>query len=371
MTAIPVSLGPRRYDVRIQPGLLDHVGGLTRAVAAARSAFIVTDSHVGPLYASRVRASLLSAGYEVSLAGFPAGEPHKTLATLGALFDQVFAASPPPDRDSVVVALGGGVTGDLAGLLAATLLRGVRFVQVPTTLLADVDSSVGGKTGVDHPAGKNLIGAFHQPVGVFIDPGTLATLPSVELASGLAECVKHAVIRDAELLDWIETHAPALQAGDPACLGELIARNVRIKAAVVAADERESGERAHLNFGHTIGHAIEAVAGFQADPAHSLRHGHCVALGMAAANAIAVARGQLPHADAARVEALLARLDLPTRYANLDPGQLLPIMRRDKKARAGKLRFVLPVRLGTVEVVDDVTDAEVVAALDYLARPTT
>lgn len=378
---VRVALGQRGYDVRIKPGLLDEMGHATRAVAPGRAAFIITDSNVRPLYADRASASLAAAGFEVRVASFPAGEMHKTLLTVSTLFDQLFAAPTPPDRDSVVVALGGGVVGDVAGFVAATLLRGVTLVQAPTTLLADVDSSVGGKTGVDHSAGKNLIGAFHQPRAVLIDPQVLATLPPVEFSSGLAECVKHGIIRDGELIPWIEANAEHLRprSGGAALppegaqrLAELIARNVAIKAAIVAADEHEQdkGPRSHLNFGHTVGHAIETAYGFGGGgEGDYLRHGHCVALGMVGANRIAVARGLLSGDDAARVEALLIRLGLPVRLAGLSADSLLGIMRHDKKARAGRLRFVLPaVRLGCVAVHEDVLEVEIRSAIEYLAR---
>jgi 3-dehydroquinate synthase len=371
MKTVRVELGQHSYDVAIAAGLLDDLGGTVRACAHGRAAFLITDSNVGPLYAKRALASLEAAGLAVHLTTFAAGERHKTLVTASALFDDLFAAPTPPDRSSVVVALGGGVVGDVAGFVAATLLRGVPFVQAPTTLLADVDSSVGGKTGVDHAAGKNLIGAFHQPRAVVIDPQLLFTLPTVELSSGLAECVKHGIIRDASLLDWIAQHADALMAGrDGDLLAELIARNVAVKAAVVAEDERErdQGPRTHLNFGHTIGHAIEAAYGFGADREDYLRHGHCVALGMVAANQIAVGRGLLAAAAAARVENLLTRLRLPVRLGGLDAESLLSTMRHDKKARAGLLRFVLPAgRLGAVAVHEDVGAHEIRAAIDSLA----
>lgn len=368
MNLVPVELGSRSYVITIDSGTLDSLGQLARDSAGGRGAYVITDSNVGPLYADRAVRSLTSAGYATHLASFPAGEANKTLATVSSLFDQIFAAPLAPDRDSLVVALGGGVVGDVAGFVAATLLRGVNFIQAPTTLLADVDSSVGGKTGVDHPAGKNLIGAFHQPKAVVIDTATLATLPKVELASGLAECVKHGVLGDASLVDWIDSQAEALLAGEPAALGELIARNVRIKASVVSADERESGVRAHLNLGHTIGHAIEAMAGFDAMGGEYLRHGHCVALGLVAANRIATARGLLPAHEAQRIESLLTRLGLPTRRGGLEAGQLLGIMRHDKKSRAGAIRFVLARHLGEVAVYADVSDAEIVAAIAYLAQ---
>jgi 3-dehydroquinate synthase len=370
MRTVPVELGARSYQITIGRDLLGRIGAMTSAVAEGASAYIITDTNVGPLYADAVAGSLSAGGYAASVVTFPAGEPNKTLATISDLFDRIFAAPRPPERGSVVVALGGGVAGDMAGFVAATLLRGVAFVQVPTSLLADVDSSVGGKTGVDHATGKNLIGAFHQPRGVFIDTDALATLPPVELASGMAECVKHGIIRDLSLVEWIEQHAGELMGGEPDLLGELIARNVAIKAAVVAADEREAGERAHLNFGHTIGHAIEAVAGFEpgADEQDYLRHGHCVALGMVAANRIAVGRDLLAETDTTRIESLLKAVNLPTRREGLADIDVLGIMRRDKKVRGGAIRFVLPAgALGRVDIHADVTDKEILDAIEYLS----
>ena len=369
MKKVRVELGSRSYEVLIGQGLLAEVGPVARAAAGGTLAGIITDSNVGPLYVARVEESLSAAGYATGVATFQAGEPSKTLATAGRLFDQIFSWPTPPDRDSIIVAVGGGVVGDLAGFVAATLLRGVPFVQAPTSLLADVDSSVGGKTGVDHPAGKNLIGAFHQPRAVCIDVDSLATLPAVEWASGLAECVKHGAIRDETLITWIARHAEALAAGDTRLRGELIRRNVAIKAAVVAADERESGQRAHLNFGHTIGHAIEAEFGFTGAGGDYLRHGHCVALGMVAANHIALGRGLLPAAQAERIETLLSALALPVRRAGLDARRLVHTMRHDKKRRGGAMRFVLPAGgLGRVAIHADVTDEEILAAIRYLAK---
>jgi len=368
MRTIPVALGDRAYPVHIGPGLLDEVGATARKAARGRTAYVITDTHVGPLYAERVTASLAAAEYAVETATFAAGEPHKTLATVSDLLDRILTAPTPPDRASVIVALGGGVVGDVAGFVAATLLRGVSLIQVPTSLLADVDSSVGGKTGVDHPTGKNLIGAFHQPRAVCIDTDVLATLPAIELASGLAECVKHGVIRDASLLTWIEGHADALGARDANSLSELISRNVAIKAAVVTADERETGVRAHLNYGHTIGHAIEAVEAFTPEDGY-LRHGHCVALGMVAANHLAVARDRLSEEQAQRVEDLLVTLGLPVRRIGGDGEKLLAIMRHDKKSRGGAIRFVLPSGwLGRVDIHADVTDEEILAAINYLSE---
>ncbi|HET6429583.1 MAG TPA: 3-dehydroquinate synthase [Phycisphaerae bacterium] len=355
---VPVNLGERSYDVSVGVDVLGEVGAAVESLAAAGRAVVITDSTVRGLYAGAVTDSLAAAGVTADVIDFPAGEASKCLAVYGQVMDRLLGLSPAIDRSAVIVAVGGGVTGDLAGFVAATALRGLDYVNVPTTLLADVDSSVGGKTGIDAPAGKNLIGAFHQPRAVLIDAAVLKTLPPRELGNGLAECVKHAVIRDRSLLEFIEDNAAAIRPADSGVLAELIARNVAIKAAVVAADERESGRRAHLNFGHTIGHAIEAACGYGA-----IGHGEAVSLGMVAACHIAVARGLIGGDDAGRVRDLLKALSLPVRFDDLpeipararDPKRLAEIMAHDKKSRAGVPRFVLPTTLGNVAVFDDVT----------------
>lgn len=330
---------------------------------AARSVVVISDSTVAGLYGQRAVDSLAGAGLNVEIIDFPAGERSKTLSTYGQVMDRLFGICPAIDRDCLIVALGGGVTGDLAGFAAATALRGLRWVQCPTTLLADVDASVGGKTGLDHAAGKNLIGAFYQPAGVIVDVGTLETLSEEDLRSGLAECVKHGVIRQANLLDLIEGNVEKIFARDAAVMIDLIARNVAVKAAVVSADERESGERAHLNFGHTIGHAIEVFVGYG-----RITHGQAVSLGMIAADGMAVRRGLLEQEASARIAGLLDRLGLPTRQSGLDADAILSIMAHDKKARAGKIRMVLPSALGTVDVHDDVTEKEIREALASLQQ---
>jgi len=357
-----VELGERSYEVRIGPGLMDALGPAAVAVGSVRQAVIVSDSTVAGLYGRRVVDSVSRAGVAANVLQFPAGESHKTLATAGGLFDRLFAIEPAVDRNCLIVALGGGVPGDLAGFLAATALRGLRWLQCPTTLHADVDASVGGKTGVDHPAGKNLIGAFHQPSGVIIDVETLRTLPAPELQSGLAECVKHAMIRDGALLDFIETNADAIARCDAEIMTELIARNVAIKAGVVADDEREAGRRAHLNFGHTIGHAIEACEGYG-----RITHGQAVALGMVAACILARRKGLVDSALSDRLEAVLRRVGLATRHADLPAEKIWDIMQHDKKARDGKVRFVLPTALGAVEIFDDVSAEDVKEVIRSLA----
>ena len=366
---ITVDLGARSYDVRIAPNLLDQLGPVVANIPGVSQVPVISESTVAALYGQRAVDSLTAAGMDAWEISFPAGEQNKTLATASKLLDQLLTRSPAIDRMTLVVALGGGVAGDLGGFVAATALRGLRWVQCPTTLLADVDASVGGKTGVDHSAGKNLIGAFHQPSGVLIDVETLRTLRPAELANGLAECVKHAVIRDPALLDFIEEHADMLlshtedgkAAFDSDVMTDLVTRNVSIKADVIAGDERESGSRADLNFGHTIGHAIEAFVGYE-----NIRHGEAVGLGMIAENQLAVNRGLLEPAAAERVRNVLIRLALPVQQPALDAGQLWRIMQHDKKTRGGKVRIVLARELGSVDLYDDITESEVNRALDPL-----
>jgi 3-dehydroquinate synthase len=364
---IRIDLGPRSYDVRIGSRLLDGLGQWLGELGCRRAA-IITESNVGPLYGDAAESSLRDANIEASRITFPAGEANKTLPTASAVLDEMLALAPPIDRGTWVLALGGGVAGDLAGFAAAVALRGLKWLQCPTSLLADVDASVGGKTGVDHAAGKNLIGAFHQPSGVLIDVETLRSLDRAELINGLAECVKHAVIRDADLLGWIEDHAEQLLARDggrgafPAdVMTELVARNVAIKAAVVAEDEREAGVRAHLNFGHSIGHAVETTVGYDV-----LRHGEAVSLGMVAEAHIAVLRGLWNVDERVRIESALQALDLPTRREGLDADRILPVLAHDKKNLGGRVRMVLPSAIGQVDIYDDVTEAELRSAIEEL-----
>ena len=352
---IKVELGSRSYDVRVGSGLLDSLGQAAGELGSVRQAAVVADSNIASSYGRRAAGSLEAAGIEAAMFEFPSGEANKTLASFSDLIDSLFSITPAIDRDLLVVACGGGVTGDITGYVAASTLRGVRWLQCPTSLLADVDASVGGKTGINHASGKNLIGAFYQPSGVLIDVETLKTLPAEELRSGLAECVKHAVIRDAALLDFIADNTPAILDCQSGVMCDLIARNVAIKAAVVAGDERESGTRAHLNFGHTVGHAIETIVGYG-----TISHGAAVSLGMVAANEMAVSRGLISPADAGRVREALEALELPTTYSGLDTGQVWDVMQRDKKARGGRVRMVLPTAIGKVDIFDD-TDAREVA----------
>ena len=360
---ITVQLAERSYEVRVAPGMLAELGEFAAAMKDATTAVVISDSTVAELYGARAVESLAAAGLEAAVLTFPAGEENKTLATCGRLFDGLFDLRPPIDRRTLIVALGGGVPGDVAGFVAAAALRGLRWVQCPTTLLADVDASVGGKTGVDHRAGKNLIGAFHQPRGVLIDVDLLDSLPKGGLADGLAECIKHGVIRDVGLLDFIEDGAGKILARDAETMTELIARNVAIKAAVVSADETESGQREHLNFGHTIGHAIEAHVGYD-----RISHGAAVSLGMVAACRMAVGRGFIEPEAADRVADLLRRFDLPVTRDALDGKAIWRIMLHDKKTRGGQVRMLLPVVLGEVAAFEDITPAAVHHAVETLAE---
>jgi len=342
-------------------GQIAQLGPTVAGLGRVSQAVVITDANVGPLYGARAVESLQAAGLTAASIDFPAGEAHKTLATYGRLLDGLLGLAPAIDRDTVIVALGGGVPGDVAGFVAATALRGIRVVQCATSLLAAVDSSVGGKTGIDHATGKNLIGAFHQPRAVVIDVETFGTLAPAELANGLGECVKHGVIRDETLLTFIADHAEDIGACACDVMEELVARNVAIKAAVVAADEREAGQRAHLNYGHTIGHAIEVFVGYD-----RIAHGRAVGLGMVAANCLAVSRGLIGPDAAARVEDLLRRLGLDVRLAGLEAPEIWRIMQHDKKARGGRVRMVLPTALGAVGIYDDITPDEVAAAVAAL-----
>lgn len=346
--ALEVSLGARRYPIRIGRGLLAEPGAIAGCVPG-RHALVVTDANVAPLYLDAVRTAL--ADRQLAVVTLPPGEQEKTLARFGEVLQALAALG--ASRDATVLALGGGVVGDLAGFAAACWMRGVRFVQLPTTLLAMVDSAVGGKTAVDLPQGKNLVGAFHQPAAVLADTATLDSLPPRELRAGLAEVVKYGALGDAAFFGWLEDHAGALLARDPDVLAEAIARSCAHKAAIVARDETEQGERMLLNLGHTFGHAIETAQGYG-----GLLHGEAVAVGMVLAARLSAALGRAPAADAERLAALLTRLELPTALPpGLDPEALLANMRLDKKNLSGELRLVLWRALGQADVVRGVPES--------------
>ena len=333
VTTVTVDTGASRYEIRIGSGLLDQPQAWQGLPRAAR-ALIVSNTAVAPLYAQRLRAALAGAYPAVDLLALPDGEAHKDWPTLNLIFDRLLAAG--ADRDSVLFALGGGVVGDVCGFAAACYMRGVPYVQVPTTLLAQVDSSVGGKTAINHPAGKNMIGAFYQPRRVVCDLATLATLPERELRAGLAEVIKYGPIADAAFLAWIEAELDALLGREPAALAYAVRRSCELKAAVVGQDERESGLRAILNFGHTFGHAIEAGLGFG-----SWLHGEAVGCGMLLAAALSQRLGLVDAAFVERLQRLLARAGLPLRAPAFAPERWFELMRVDKKAQAGQIRFVL------------------------------
>lgn len=352
-TRIAVGLDERRYPISIGTALLDD-GAAWRDAIRGRHALIVSDANVAPLFAQRLRDGLArapGAPPKTNTLVLSAGEAHKNLDAVARIFDAL--AQLGATRDACILALGGGVVGDIAGFAAACWMRGIDFVQFPTTLLAMVDSSVGGKTGVDHPAGKNLIGAFHQPRAVVADLDALATLPERELRAGLAEVVKTACIGDADFFAWLEAHADALLARDATALTHAIATCCRFKAGVVERDERETGERALLNFGHTFGHALETETGYD-----TLLHGEAVAIGMVLATRLSVQLGMADTGDAARLFTLVQRLGLPTAPPpGLDPAALLARMRLDKKNRAGALRLILWRGIGRAEIAEDVCEA--------------
>lgn len=327
------------YGVRIGRGAWESAAAEIAQECPAHAYALITDDTVSELHAARLANRLGSAGLSIVTLSFPAGESSKTRDTWAALSDRMIEAG--LGRDSAVLAVGGGVVGDLAGFVAATYLRGVPYVQMPTTLLAMIDSSVGGKTGVDTPAGKNLIGAFHPPRLVIADPTVLSTLPRRELAAGLAEAVKHGAIADADYLAGIEQSLPSLLDGDPIPLGALVRRSVELKAGVVSRDEREAGERRALNFGHTLGHAIEALSGYE------LLHGEAIAIGMVLEARVGERIGVTKAGASERLEAVLAAAGLPVRLPDgFSARQVLDLTRADKKARAGMVEYSLIERIG-------------------------
>jgi 3-dehydroquinate synthase len=352
---LTVQLGSRAYPILIGAGLL-HRPDLLQPLVRARRVAVVTNTVVSPLYYAQLAAAL--AGRELIEVVVPDGEVHKNLGTLSRILDVLVANR--LGRDDLVIALGGGVVGDMAGFAAAAYQRGIDFIQVPTTLLAQVDSSVGGKTGVNHPGGKNLIGAFHQPIAVVADTATLNTLPDRELRAGLAEVVKYGLICDPGFFAWIESSAAALLARDPDALAHAIRRSCEIKAAIVARDERETGDRALLNLGHTFGHAIESVTQYA-----TWLHGEAVGAGLMMAATMSREAGLLEPSAVARVGALLRRLGLRTEArTEVTRAAALEAMRIDKKARAGKVRFILMRAIGDAFVDADYPEQALAATLE-------
>ena len=366
---IRVDLAEKAYPVVIGEGSLASLGDRLRDLGFSPGSrvLVVSNPVVQEHYGAVALAALERAQLDASLLVVEAGEEQKTPATVARIHNEAFARR--LERGSLIVALGGGVVGDMAGFAAATWLRGIAVVQVPTTLLAMVDAAIGGKTGVNHPGGKNLIGAFHQPRLVLIDPTTLATLPEREFRAGMAEVIKYGVIGDADLFAQLEAAAqrdPAgalasIEAVGPSLLQTLLERSAAAKARVVAADEHEGGLRAILNYGHTLGHAVETLCGYG-----TWLHGEAVGLGMLAAGEIAVAMGLWSQADQERQRALVAAAGLPLRWPDLNPEAVLLCLQGDKKVRDGRVRFVLPTAVGAVEIRDDVMPATIRAALAKL-----
>ena len=352
------------YRVTIASGALERVGDIARATAPAHRYAIITDDNVGAAYGARVRATLDAS--RTSLFTVPAGEAHKSRETWARLTDELLSAG--FGRDSAVIALGGGVIGDVAGFVAATFMRGIPFVQVPTTLLAMIDASIGGKTGVDTPAGKNLVGAFHQPSAVIADPNALRTLPPPHLRAGLAEAIKHGIIADESYFALVSLMAAGIEGADLAdeAMIELVARSVEIKADIVARDEREGGVRKILNFGHTIGHAVEALSGY------TLLHGAAVAIGMCCESALAERLGVASPPTAARVWSAVIAAGLPARIpSSIAVDRVVAATHSDKKARSGNAEYALPSRIGAMAgaergwsvAADDAVVREVVSSL--------
>ncbi|MBI2526271.1 MAG: 3-dehydroquinate synthase [Candidatus Rokubacteria bacterium] len=360
MHHIPVSLGARSYRILVGPGLLAGVGAELSRIGVGSRVAVLSDEPVMALHGHHVVEGLEAAGFTVTTMRLPEGEAAKTLATAERAWDALLTAG--LDRTSTVVAVGGGAVGDLAGFVAATYMRGVSLVQVPTTLLAQVDASIGGKTAIDHPRAKNLIGAFHQPRFVAADPAALLTLPEREFRSGLAEVIKHGIVLDAAYFADLEASLPALLVRDLPALTRVVAGSCRIKASVVERDEQETELRTVLNYGHTIGHAVEAVTGFA-----RWTHGEAVALGIAAAARLAERLGRAGSEATTRQTRILEAVGLPVRGSGAAPAAVVEALARDKKARDGRVPFVLAPRIGAFQLVFDVPREAVLATLEELA----
>jgi 3-dehydroquinate synthase len=339
VSVLTVNLAENSYEIVIERGILASLGRRCRDVGLKGMAVVITNPAVSALYGRAVQESLASAGFTVAQIEIPDGEEFKNSTTLNRLYDDLLAAG--VDRGSFVVALGGGVVGDVAGYAAATWMRGIPFVQVPTTLLAQVDSSVGGKTGIDHPKGKNLIGAFYQPRLVLIDVDTLATLDQRQFRAGLAEVIKYGAAFDLTYFEFVETNCAKLLAMEPDVLIEIIRRSCQLKAQVVELDEKEAGLRAVLNYGHTLGHAFESLSGYRA-----LVHGEAVAIGMVLAARVSAAEGLCSREECSRISALISRCGLPVEIPHYDRRQLLNAVAADKKSKGGRITFICNKGIG-------------------------
>ncbi|MGB8828479.1 MAG: 3-dehydroquinate synthase [Dehalococcoidales bacterium] len=355
MNKIDVKTGQSSYSIIIGAGILNQTGEKLKALGLTDKAVIVTNPVVNKLYGEIVRQSMIDAGFQPTVLEIPDGEKYKTLASAGKLYAQLAACG--AERSTPVLALGGGVIGDLAGFVAATYLRGVPLVQIPTTLLAQCDSSIGGKTAVDHGPLKNEIGAFYQPKITISDIAVLQSLPQPEFCGGLAEVIKYAVIKDENFFLYLEKNLDQIKSLDNNVLEAVVAKSARIKVGFVEADEKDTGLRNMLNFGHTVGHAVESVSNFR------VSHGQAVSIGMVAAAGLAVKLELMDKADAVRLKKLLQRAGLMTTLPPLEIAPLLQAMRYDKKVQGGKIRFVLPRAIGQVFITDDVNPAAVESVL--------
>jgi 3-dehydroquinate synthase len=340
---IPVNLGARSYDIILQNGLLDRLGQQLSALRLGNRAVIITNSIVKRLYARRAVQSLKAHGFAVTVLVVPDGEQAKSMRWLNLILDALVESR--CERGTPLIALGGGVVGDIAGFAASVYLRGIHFIQVPTTLVAQVDASIGGKTGINHRLGKNLIGTFYQPRMVLIDPVALMTLPDREYGAGLAEVIKYGVIEDAGFFEFLEAHMPRVLKREPASLGLILRTSCAIKAATVSADEREGDRRRILNFGHTLGHALETVTGYR-----RYQHGEAVAIGMVAAARLASHLGVADNSVPERIKDLVARAALPSEMPRYPAASLISAMRQDKKVQEQQIHFVLPTAIGKVTI---------------------
>lgn len=348
MKTIRVNLPANSYNIHIDKGLLEKIGDILVKEKSPCKTLLITDKNIEKVYGSIVSESLRENKFDVRLVSLKPGEEQKTLETACILYDACFDHK--LDRNSLIVALGGGVVGDISGFVAATFMRGIPFIQVPTSLLAQVDSSIGGKVAVNHPKGKNMIGSFYQPRAVFIDTGTLSTLPATELVAGLVEVIKYGVIKDAELFEYIEKSLHDILQLNHNALLKIIAASCQIKANVVEEDEKEKHLRAILNYGHTIGHAIETVTNYK-----KYRHGEAVAIGMLYAARIAIDMGLTDNTVFERQLSLIKRLGLPL-HTGLNPEEIIKTLYADKKVISGRLRFILPTKIGEVIISDQVTE---------------
>lgn len=355
MKTLRLDLGSRSYPIYIGTHLIEQAALFEPHLKSSTTVFIVSNTTVAPLYAKTLIDTFTQLGKTVRLLELPDGESFKDSQHLQLIFDELLAHG--ADRQSMIVALGGGVVGDMAGFGAASFMRGIRFIQVPTTLLAQVDSSVGGKTGINHPLGKNMIGAFHQPVAVIADLNTLHTLPARELSAGLAEVIKHGAIADADFLNWIETNITALRSCDTGAMAHAVLRSCKIKSAVVSADEREGGIRATLNFGHTFGHAIESGLGYG-----EWLHGEAVGCGMVMAADLSARLGKISRADAERLKRIIEAMGLPIVPPKLGAQRFMELMQVDKKTEAGQIRYVVLEGIGKARI-QQVPDAAVIETL--------